>query len=68
MASEANGRKQVRLRMFSIIDRTDVSPSVQPILAPGTLLVSFETVDDSTGRTMVAGKYLTLRPRPADAP
>ena len=59
------GRKQARLRFFSLIDRTNRVPDNKP---PGIVLVSFETVDDSTGWTVSAGKYLTLRPLPLDPP
>ena len=58
-ASEPDtGRKQVRMRMFGLIDRTQLSPAAQPILPPGkdlviSDLVSFEIVDDNTGRTVV---------------
>jgi len=69
IASEpAGGRKQVRLRMFAIVDRTNFSPGVQPILPPGLLFSSFAIVDNNTGATRIPGKYLTLRPRPSDVP
>ena len=63
VTSEATGRKQARWRVFTLVDRTNLPEGTQPIL-----LVSFETVDDSTGWTVVAGKYRVLRPRPGDAP
>ncbi|HEV8487020.1 MAG TPA: hypothetical protein VGV87_25975 [Blastocatellia bacterium] len=52
IASEPDsGRKQVRIRMFSIIDRAPVAP----------VLTSFEAVDKSTGRTALAGHQCLQR-------
>jgi hypothetical protein len=44
------GRKQVRLRMFAIVDRTHLSP----------ILASFETVEDSTGKTSINDQVLVF--------
>ena len=58
-ASETDtGRKQVRFRMFGLIDRTHLSTAAQPILPPGndlviSDLVSIEIVDDNTGGTLL---------------
>ena len=65
-ASEPDtGRKQVRMRMFGLIDRTQLSAAAQPILPPGkdlviSDLVSFEIVDDNTGGTVVLGGHQCL--------
>lgn len=44
------GRKQVRLRTFAIVDRTHLSP----------ILASFETVEDSTGKTSINDQVLVF--------
>ena len=65
-ASEpATGRKQVRIRMFGLIDKTQLSAAAQTILPPGndlviSDLVSFEIVDDNTGGTVVLSGHQCL--------
>ncbi|HSE32030.1 MAG TPA: hypothetical protein VLA93_10700 [Pyrinomonadaceae bacterium] len=47
------GRKQALFKLFALIVK-DPSPSVQPFFSPGTLIVTGEVVDNSTGKTLVA--------------
>ncbi|HEX6729672.1 MAG TPA: hypothetical protein VF074_06665 [Pyrinomonadaceae bacterium] len=47
------GRKQALFKVFALIVK-DPSPSVQPFFSPGTLMVTGEVVDNSTGKTLVA--------------
>lgn len=51
-AESRTGRKQALFKPLFAFIVTSPSPSVQPILSPGTLLVTGEVLDNSTGKTM----------------
>jgi hypothetical protein len=46
------GRKQALFKLFAAVVKAP-SPSVQPIIPPGTLLVTGEAVNNDTGKTVV---------------
>ncbi|HEU5237710.1 MAG TPA: hypothetical protein VFU37_11240, partial [Pyrinomonadaceae bacterium] len=66
-AETRTGRKQARFKPLFAFTVEGLSPSVQPFLSPGTLLVSSEVVDNNTGRTLV-GKYLIHSRLPGELP
>ena len=53
------GRKQALFQLFSLRVK-DPSPSVQPFFSPGTLIVTGEVVDNSTGKTLVAEMHVVV--------